>query len=226
MSLSINHRFLPPSSSPRPPTFKSFIIRFTTTPPPVGGEPPSIKDITDKSVPNLNVNFIPRQEYHELPISRNYISTPKTSFWEPPDVAKPPDRQDQKEWINIKINLEKPANWIDDPNSNGSIPHWNIPYIPPDWFKKQKDKMTTELHFELTTPGPIQTVRWSPRPEERDRTTHVPEYMAKKRGNLVMTPPSMSRQCTVCFVGRRFIRALRRLKRCHSKNASGNCMNA
>lgn len=175
-----NQQSYQPKSTPSTTTAKSYIINLTTTPPPLGGNPPNVKDITEQSVPKWFRDYIPRQEYVEQPIARDYILTPRTSFWQPPDIAKPPDWQEQKEWINIKINLEKPANWIDDPNSNGSIPHWNIPYIPPDWFKKNNEKLTTEFHFDLTTPNP-QTVRWTPKPEGVDRTTHVPEYLAKKR---------------------------------------------
>ncbi|XP_062592474.1 uncharacterized protein LOC134253916 [Saccostrea cucullata] len=153
------------------PPIASYIVPLSTTPPPVSGGPPSITEITRK---------VHIREYLEPPVIRDYNLTPKTSFWLPPDVAKPPEWQDQKEWINIKIDLEKPAHWIEDPNSNGSIPRWNIPYIPPDWFKKQnEEKHTTQLHFELTTPDP-NMVHWSPRPKE-DRTTHVPEYLARKR---------------------------------------------
>lgn len=181
VSLRTNYRLsYQPKSTPSTTTAKSYIINLTTTPPPLGGDPPNVKDITDQSVPKWFRDYIPKREYVEQPIARDYILTPRTSFWEPPDVAKPPDWQEQKEWINIKINLEKPADWIDDPNSNGSIPHWNIPYIPPDWFKKNNEKLTTEFHFELTTPSP-KTVRWTPKPEGVDRTTHVPEYLAKKR---------------------------------------------
>ncbi|XP_061176186.1 uncharacterized protein LOC133185140 [Saccostrea echinata] len=157
-------------SKSRPP-IASYIVPMSTTPPPVSGGPPSITEITRK---------VHIREYLEPPVIRDYNLTPKTSFWLPPDVAKPPEWQDQKEWINIKIDLEKPAHWIEDPNSNGSIPRWNIPYIPPDWFKKQNEKLTTQLHFELTTPGP-NMVHWSPKPNENDRTTHVPEYLARKR---------------------------------------------
>lgn len=144
-----------------------------------GGDLFNVKDIIDQSVLKWFRDYILKWEYVEQLIVCDYIFTPRTLFWELFDVVKFFDWQEQKEWINIKINFEKLVDWIDDLNLNGSIFYWNIFYIFFDWFKKNNEKLIIEFYFELIIFS-LKMVCWILKLEGVDRIIYVLEYFVKK----------------------------------------------
>lgn len=144
-----------------------------------GGDLFNVKDIIDQSVLKWFRDYILKWEYVEQLIVCDYIFTFRILFWELFDVVKFFDWQEQKEWINIKINFEKLVDWIDDLNLNGSIFYWNIFYIFFDWFKKNNEKLIIEFYFELIIFS-LKMVCWILKLEGVDRIIYVLEYFVKK----------------------------------------------
>lgn len=144
-----------------------------------GGDLFNVKDIIDQSVLKWFREYILKWEYVEQLIVCDYIFIFRILFWELFDVVKFFDWQEQKEWINIKINFEKLVDWIDDLNLNGSIFYWNIFYIFFDWFKKNNEKLIIEFYFELIIFS-LKMVCWILKLEGVDRIIYVLEYFVKK----------------------------------------------
>lgn len=144
-----------------------------------GGDLFNVKDIIDQSVLKWFRDYILKWEYVEQLIVCDYIFIFRILFWELFDVVKFFDWQEQKEWINIKINFEKLVDWIDDLNLNGSIFYWNIFYIFFDWFKKNNEKLIIEFYFELIIFS-LKMVCWILKLEGVDRIIYVLEYFVKK----------------------------------------------
>lgn len=144
-----------------------------------GGDLFNVKDIIDQSVLKWFRDYILKWEYVEQLIVCDYIFIFRILFWELFDVVKFFDWQEQKEWINIKINFEKLVDWIDDLNLNGSILYWNIFYIFFDWFKKNNEKLIIEFYFELIIFS-LKMVCWILKLEGVDRIIYVLEYFVKK----------------------------------------------
>lgn len=144
-----------------------------------GGDLFNVKDIIEQSVLKWFRDFILKWEYVEQLIVCDYIFIFRILFWELFDVVKFFDWQEQKEWINIKINFEKLVDWIDDLNLNGSIFYWNIFYIFFDWFKKNNEKLIIEFYFELIIFS-LKMVCWILKLEGVDRIIYVLEYFVKK----------------------------------------------
>lgn len=144
-----------------------------------GGDLFNVKDIIDQSVLKWFRDYILKWEYVEQLIVCDYIFIFRILFWELFDVVKFFDWQEQKEWINIKINFEKLVDWIDDLNLNGSIFYWNIFYIFFDWFKKNNEKFIIEFYFELIIFS-LKMVCWILKLEGVDRIIYVLEYFVKK----------------------------------------------
>lgn len=144
-----------------------------------GGDLFNVKDIIDQSVLKWFRDYILKWEYVEQLIVCDYIFIFRILFWELFDVVKFFDWQEQKEWINIKINFEKLVDWIDDLNLNGSIFYWNIFYIFFDWFKKNNEKLIIKFYFELIIFS-LKMVCWILKLEGVDRIIYVLEYFVKK----------------------------------------------
>lgn len=144
-----------------------------------GGDLFNVKDIIDQSVLKWFRDYILKWEYVEQLIVCDYIFIFRILFWELFDVVKFFDWQEQKEWINIKINFEKLVDWIDDLNLNGSIFYWNIFYIFFDWFKKNNEKLIIEFYFEMIIFS-LKMVCWILKLEGVDRIIYVLEYFVKK----------------------------------------------
>lgn len=144
-----------------------------------GGDLFNVKDIIDQSVLKWFRDYILKWEYVEQLIVCDYIFIFRILFWELFDVVKFFDWQEQKEWINIKINFEKLVDWIDDLNLNGSIFYWNIFYIFFDWFKKNNEKLIIEFYFELIIFS-LKMVCWILKLEGVDKIIYVLEYFVKK----------------------------------------------
>lgn len=144
-----------------------------------GGDLFNVKDIIDQSVLKWFRDYILKWEYVEQLIVCDYIFIFRILFWELFDVVKFFDWQEQKEWINIKINFEKLVDWIDDLNLNGSIFYWNIFYIFFDWFKNNNEKLIIEFYFELIIFS-LKMVCWILKLEGVDRIIYVLEYFVKK----------------------------------------------